>query len=83
MMLPEFMRFYKYTASQTLDEFAVTFFALLNSMHRLQAREAIQTIAYNSAAFSGGKEASSIMDNLKKQEKGLHGIVQEVRSIKK
>lgn len=82
MMIPEFIRFYSYTVSQALDEYAVTFFSLINSMYRLQAQEQLSSIMTVSAGMAGGKEASGTISALEKQAKGLHGIVQEVRNIK-
>jgi hypothetical protein len=81
MMIPEFMRFYSYTLTQTLNEYAVAFFSLINSMYRLQAREQIRDVVSVSAGMSG-KDGQSILDELKKQERGLHGVVEEVRVAK-
>lgn len=81
MMIPEFIRFYGYTSQQVLSEYAVTFFSLVNSMYRLQAREMLRGITTVSTAMSG-KEASSTINELRKQEKGLQGIVQEVRTVR-
>lgn len=81
MMIPEFMRFYSYTASQVLDELAIVFFTLLNSMYRLQAKETMMGILEVSTGMSG-KESSSVINELKKQERGIAGIVNEVRVIK-
>jgi hypothetical protein len=82
MMIPEFMRFYSYSVANAMDEFAVTFFSLINCMYRLQAKETMNDVVAVSTAMAG-KEASSVMDELKKQERGLAGIVDEVRVIKK
>lgn len=81
MMIPEFMRFYRYSLTDTLNEYAVSFFSLINSMYRLQAREQIRAIISVSAGMAG-KDGQSTVDELKKQEKGLHGVVQEVRTVK-
>jgi len=82
MMVPEFMRFYNYTTTQALDELAKTFFSLVNSMYRLQAKESLEAIVNTSTAMSGGGEADKVISELKKQEKGVSGIVDEVRIIK-
>lgn len=81
MMIPEFMRFYGYTLTQVLDEYAISFFSLINSMYRLQAREQIRDIVSVSAGMAG-KDGQNTVDELKKQERGLHGVVEEVRTIK-
>lgn len=83
MMVPEFMRFYNYTTTQALDELAKTFFSLVNSMYRLQAKESLEDIVNTSAAMSGGSDADTVISELKKQHKGISGIVEEVRTIKK
>lgn len=79
MIVPEFIRFYGYTAEQAMQELAVRFFSLVNSMYRIQANEALMTLNVTNAAFSGD---SGVVDQLKKQSRGLHGIVQEVRIVK-
>lgn len=82
-MFPQYLRFYGYTASEALNEFAITFFALVNAMHRLSADEALGRITESSVAFSGGSDGAKIIDEYKKQSKGISGIVEEVRNIKK
>lgn len=82
-MIPEFMRFYQYTTSDVLDEVAKTFFALVNAMYRIQAKESLESIQNASVAFSGGSEADNVISGLKKQHRGISGIVEEVRNIKK
>jgi hypothetical protein len=81
MIVPEYIRFYGYTSNEVLLEYAKTFFALVNSMYRLQAKEALLFVN-NVAAAMSGKDGKSHVEALQKQEKGLHGIVQEVRVIK-
>ena len=75
------MRFYKYTADDTLNEYAKRFFSLSNAMYRIRAQEGLDTITYISAGL-GGDGSKDVVGNLLKQTKGLHGIVQEVRTIK-
>jgi len=81
-MLPQFIRFYGYTAQQALDEYAVRFFSLVNYMRRLEATELLNELSILSSAFAGGKEARPLVEQLKKQAKGVQGIVQEVRNVK-
>ena len=76
MMIPEFMRFYHYTAEQVLNESARVFFSLMNSMYRLQANEQLSQILVQSTAFNCGSEAQSVILDLNKQAKGLHGILE-------
>lgn len=78
-MIPEFIRFYSYTASQVLEEYAVRFFSLVNSMYQLKATESLQSVSNISTGMNGNKEYISA---LQKQEKGIAGIVEEVRIIK-
>ena len=80
MMVPEYMRFYGQDASQALGEYAKRFFSLINSMYRLQAKEALTSVTVISAAVSG--DNNNVISDLQKQERGIHGIVQEARSIK-
>lgn len=78
-MIPEFVRFYAYTAQDVLDEYAVRFFALVNSMYQQKATEAMQAVYQVSTGFNGNKE---YLDSLKKQAGGTAAIVDEVRLIK-
>jgi len=79
MSVPKFMRFYSYTRSETLNEWAVSFFSLLNSMYRIQGDEAINNIIQVSAGMAGKDGGSSVVAEYEKQAAGLHGIVEEVR----
>lgn len=81
MMIPEYMRFYSNTTEQVLGLYAVTFFSLANAMYRLQARETMRGVLTVSTGMSG-KDGSPVIDDLKKQEKGIHGILQEVRNLR-
>jgi len=76
MMIPEFIRFYGYTVEQTLNEYAQTFFSLVNSMYQIQAKETL----YNAYASNATQE---LIDSLRKQEKGISGTVQEVKNARK
>lgn len=78
-MIPEFMRFYSYSSSDVLDELAIRFFSLGNSMYQIQAKESLSHVMEASTAFSGNKE---YLKSLEKQQKGVGGIVDEVRTIK-
>ena len=78
-MIPQAMRFYGQSLDETLSMRAVSFFSLVNMMYRLQADESMVQVANVNAGFSGGKE---YMSDLQKQSKGIHGIVQEVRTVK-
>ena len=82
MMFAEFIRHYSYTAEQALDEYAKRFFALVNSMYRVQAKEAIMALHVGSAGNTGGKDAQKVLDQLNKQAKGNQAILEEVRIIK-
>lgn len=80
-MIPEFARFYSYTVAQIMDEHAITFFTLVNTMYRLKAKETLTQVAAINAGTSGDS-SNPLLDDLKKQERGIHGIVEEVRNIK-
>lgn len=76
MLIPEFIRFYGYTLTQVLDEFAVTFFSLANDMYRIQATEIIN----NATAFNMNDE---VLAQVRKQQRGLSGLVEEVKIAKR
>lgn len=82
-MFADFLHYYKYTADQTLNEYAVRFFALCSSMYRLKARDNIITLTNLTNGFAGGKEAKKLAEEYQKQYDGNDKILQEVRNIKK
>ena len=83
MIVPQFLRFYTgYTASSALAEYGKTFFALVNSMYRLQADETIVAINTTAAGSADATQRNAIIEKLQKGAKGLHGILEEVRNIK-
>lgn len=81
MLIPEFIRFYGYTREQTLAEYAISFFALVNSMYQLKARENLDGILQVSVGMAGDK-GKSIINKLEEQAEGLERILREVRSVK-
>lgn len=81
MIVPQFLRFYGgYTASSVFEEWAVTFFSLVNSMYRLESKEMLEAITTTSVAING--DQNGVVKELDKGSRGIHGIVQEVRNIK-
>jgi hypothetical protein len=74
-MVAEFIRFYGYTADQVLDEFAVRFFSLCNSMYQLQAHEELRRM-------TSSNPNEEVIEGYKKQAKGLPGILDEVRIVR-
>lgn len=83
MIVPSFIRFYHYTLTQAMSEYAVSFFSMVNSMYRIQSEEMLQGISVASYPHLEKNAARDLLDELRKAARGLHGIVQEVRSIKK
>lgn len=80
MVVPQFMRFYRVTVDQSLDEFAVRFFALANAMFRLKSQEQIDDISSFAVAQ---RDPQSAIAELEKSSKGLHGILEEVEVVKR
>jgi hypothetical protein len=76
MLIPQFIRFYGYTLGDAMNEYAVTFFSLCNDMFRIRAGETIDM----ASAMNANEE---IMEYLREQEKGIAGIVAEVKTAKK
>lgn len=81
MIVPQFMRFYHYSLADTLDEFAVSFFSLVNSMYRIKAQENIEG-ALRVSLGTSGKQGQDTLRKLEKEAEGLHGILNEVRNVK-
>ena len=84
MIAPQFLRFYGgYTRESMMSEFAITFFSFVNSMYRLEASEKIDLIEGIAIGNAEPKDRSTAISALQKSAMGLHGIVKEVRNIKK
>ena len=76
-MFTEFIRFYNYTAEQALNEYGKRFFALCSQMYRVKAKESLSDYMVQASVQS--KEGKKYVEELQKQEKGMEGIIQEVR----
>lgn len=81
MLVPEFIRFYGYTREQTLAEYALSFFAMVNAMYQLKAKERLDGILEVSTGMSGDKGRSTIT-KLQDQADGLDKVLREVRNVK-
>lgn len=66
-----------------MSEYARTFFALTNSMYRLRASEKIDLIENVAIGNADTKDRNNAIDALLKKAKGLHGILQEVKTVKR
>lgn len=75
MHIAEFIRFYNYTIEQALNEYAKTFYSLLNDMYRIQATETLNMVYANNAT-------EELINKLQKQEAGISGIVKEVKIVR-
>ena len=83
MIVPQFLRFYTgYTSQSLMDEFAVTFFSLVNSMFRLKAEEMIDEINAVTVGMADNSERQEVLSKLSKSTRGKHGILQEVRIVR-
>ncbi len=83
MMFPTFLRFYQgYTVTSAMDEYAITFFALINSMLRLKPLENIEGINQVAVGLANPDERTTVIDRLEKESKGKHGLVEEVKVAK-
>lgn len=78
-MIPEYMHFYKYSVSDVLNEYAQTFFSLVNSMFEIHARELLDNITVTAAS---NEKSGSIINELIKRQKGLGAIIEEVKVAK-
>jgi len=84
MVIPQFLRFYTgYTAQTLMSEYAQTFFSLVNAMFRIKALEQLDLIHANTIQNMEKKDAEKSISELRNNARGLHGIIQEVRNIKK
>lgn len=79
-MIPEYIRFYGGTYDSVINLYARTFFALINSMKQIEARELLDSFAIHRASMSEKPEAT--IDTLQKRKDGLSGIIEEVKIAK-
>jgi 3-deoxy-D-arabino-heptulosonate 7-phosphate (DAHP) synthase len=83
MIVPQFLRFYSgYTIDSTMNEYAVTFFSLVNAMYRIQASEMLDQVHVNAIPNMEKQPADNALAELRKGARGIHGILEEVRIIK-
>jgi len=81
MIVPQFIRFYGYTLNQTMSEFAVSFFSLVNSMYRIEASERLNGILEVSAGMAG-KEAREVIGKLEDQSQGANKYIDQAKVLK-
>jgi len=81
MLIPEFIRFYGYTRQEVMAEYAIAFFALVNSMFQLKAKERLEGILEVSTGMAGDKGKSTVT-KLEDQAEGLDKILRQVRVVK-
>lgn len=81
-MIPAYMRFYHYSRRETLREYARSFFALVNSMYTIEAKELLNDISVVATANAGDHGRQNI-EALKKQERGIQAIVEQVMTMDK
>lgn len=81
MIVPQFIRFYGYTLNQTMSEFAVSFFSLVNSMYRIEANERLNGILEVSAGMAG-KEAREVIGKLEDQSQGANKYIDQAKVLK-
>lgn len=81
MIVPQFIRFYGYNLADTFNEYAVSFFSLVNSMYRLQASERLNGIL-EVATGMAGKDGKATVSKLEEQAEGMNKYLREVRNLK-
>jgi len=81
-MFAVYLHHYGYTATQVLDEYAKTFFALCAQMYRVQATKNLELLAVTNSAFNGGKEADKLVSQLKKQASGTDKLLNEAKTLR-
>jgi hypothetical protein len=67
----------------SLNEYAITFFSLVNAMTRIRAVELMEDVHANSIPQMKESDAKGALEDLKKSSQGVHGIVKEVRTAKR
>ena len=81
MIVPQFIRFYSYTLNETMNEFAVSFFSLVNSMYRVQASERLDGIL-EVATVMAGKESRDVITKLEEQSEGANKYIEQAKTLK-
>lgn len=82
MIIPRFMRFYSYKTDEVLNEYAVTFFALLNDMFRIKADELLDLATIGALPHLEPNESKKILEHLERTSKGLRGLINEAKVLK-
>lgn len=84
MAIPQFIRFYQgYTINDLMDEFAITFFTLVNAMNRIKAEESLTQIQNNIVPNMEKADAQSTINEIKKASEGLDGYINQAMILRK
>lgn len=81
MIVPQFIRFYGYSLTEVMNEFAVSFFSLVNSMYRIQATERLEGILEVATGMSG-KESRDVITKLEEQSEGANKYIEQAKTLK-
>lgn len=82
MIIPQFIRFYGYTATEVMQEYAVTFFALVNAMYGLKSTEMLEAVYVGTIPNMEKKDAENAIDKIKQGSLGLEGYLEQARNIR-
>lgn len=83
MTVPQFLRFYQgYTINSVMDEFAVTFFTLVNAMNRIKAEESLVDIQNNLIPNMKENDAKSTVEQIKKASEGMDKYIEQAKIIR-
>jgi len=83
MAVPHFIRFYQgYTIESVMDEFAVTFFSLINAMMRIKAEESLVNIQNISVPHMEQSEVHNTIQRLKQDSNGLDDYIEQAKIIR-
>lgn len=82
MIIPEFMRYYRYSLEQVLNMYAVTFDALANSMYQLMAKENINAMQVQLAARSDEAGRQMYLDMQQQAYDGVDKLVEQAKLLR-
>ena len=82
-MIADFMRFYTYKLDEVLNMYAISFYSLVSSMHKLRGADNIEISYRTAASFAGGDDLSSYIREAKNQSEGAEKLLKQARILKK
>lgn len=83
MAIARFMHYFNYKLEEVLDMFAVSFYALLSQMYRLEAEHNLGDVRKYAVAHTGGEPYKNYIDEMDTQMQGASYYLKQSQVIKR